>query len=149
MPLREDVRQETRPVSQTPTLADYQALSEFRHLIRCFLEFSQKAAQGVGLTPRQHQALVAIKGFPGGGAVTVGNLAQRLRIRHHTAVELVDRLTESGLVRRIHDPEDHRRVFLTLTELADGHLAYLSAVHLDELARIEPLLKGVLARRSK
>ena len=149
MPLREDVRQETRPVSQTPTLADYQALSEFRHLIRCFLEFSQKAAQGVGLTPRQHQALLAIKGFPGGGAVTVGDLAQRLRIRHHTAVELVDRLTESGLVRRIHDPEDHRRVFLTLTELADGHLADLSAVHLDELARIEPLLKGVLARRSK
>jgi DNA-binding MarR family transcriptional regulator len=149
MPLREDVRQETRPVPQTPTLADYQALSEFRHLIRCFLEFSQKAAQGVGLTPRQHQALLAIKGFPGGGAVTVGNLAQRLRIRHHTAVELVDRLTESGLVRRIHDPEDHRRVFLTLTELADGHLADLSAVHLDELARIEPLLKGVLARRSK
>lgn len=147
--LKEDVRQNAPAVSRTPTLADYQALSEFRHLIRCFLEFSQKAAQGVGLTPRQHQALLAIKGFPGGGPVTVGNLAHRLRIRHHTAVELVDRLTEAGLVQRIDDPEDHRRVLLTLTERADGHLAELSAVHLDELARIEPMLKGVLARRSK
>ncbi len=148
MPPDEHPRDSAPPVSQTPSLADYQALSEFRHLIRCFLEFSQKAAQAVGLTPRQHQALLAIKGFPGGGAVTVGNLAQRLRIRHHTAVELVDRLAESGLVQRIHDADDHRRVLLTLTGLADDHLAKLSAAHLDELARIEPMLKEALARRS-
>lgn len=149
MPLEGRVIEEPQPITQTPTLADYQALSEFRHLIRCFLEFSQKAAERAGLTARQHQALLAIKGFPGGGAVTVGNLAHRLRIRHHTAVELVDRLTESGLVRRIHDPDDHRRVLLTLTELADQHLANLSSAHLDELSRIEPLLKSALARRSR
>jgi DNA-binding MarR family transcriptional regulator len=148
MSLQENVRDVVRPAAPVVTLAEYQALSEFRHLIRCFLEFSQKAAQGVGLTPRQHQALLAIKGFPGGGKVTVGNLAHRLRIRHHTAVELVDRLTEGGLVRRAHDPVDHRRVFLELTELADALLAELSSAHLDELSRIEPMLKEVLARRA-
>jgi DNA-binding MarR family transcriptional regulator len=146
---KEIARQE-RPRSppQGPTQADYEALSEFRHLIRCFLEFSQKAAQAVGLTPRQHQALLAIKGFPGGGPVTIGNLAHRLRIRHHTAVELVDRLVDSGLVERIQDVNDQRRVLLTLTALANDHLAELSSAHLDELSRIEPMLRSALERRS-
>jgi DNA-binding MarR family transcriptional regulator len=146
---KEIARQERpRSASQGPTQADYEALSEFRHLIRCFLEFSQKAAQAVGLTPRQHQALLAIKGFPGGGPVTIGNLAHRLRIRHHTAVELVDRLVDSGLVERIQDVNDQRRVLLTLTALADDHLAELSSAHLDELSRIEPMLRSALERRS-
>jgi len=129
------------------TDADYRALSEFRYLLRCFLEFSQNAAKGVGLQPRHHQALLAIKGFPSGGPVTVGDLAERLRIRHHSAVELVDRLVEAGLVVRRPDESDHRRVFLALTERADTHLADLSAVHLDELSRIEPMLSKVLSRR--
>lgn len=128
------------------TDADYRALSEFRYLIRCFLEFSQNAAKGVGIQPRHHQALLAIKGFPSGGPVTVGDLAERLRIRHHSAVELVDRLEEAGLVMRESDESDHRRVFLTLTERADAHLAELSAVHLDELSRLEPMLTKVLSR---
>ena len=132
-----------------PTQAEYEALSQFRYLIRCFLEFSQNVAQAAGLTPRQHQALLAIKGNPGGEAITVGHLAERLRIRHHTAVELVDRLSEAGLVDRIVDPGDQRRVRLGLTEVAAGHLADLSAAHLDELSRIEPLLRQVLPRRSE
>ncbi|MER8863479.1 MarR family transcriptional regulator [Mesorhizobium sp. M0751] len=127
--------------------ADYQRLSEFRYLIRCFLEFSQIQAQEAGLTPRQHQALLAIKGFPGGGPVTIGDLAERLRIRHHSAVELVNRLCEAGLVARDNDEEDHRRVLLRLTERADHSLADLSAAHLDELGRIEPMLKRLLAGR--
>ena len=131
-----------------PTQADYEALSQFRYLIWCFLEFSQKAAEAAGLTPRQHQALLAIKGHPGGEAITVGLLAERLRICHHTAVELVDRLSEAGLVERVVDPADQRRVRLGLTEVAAGHLADLSAAHLDELSRIEPLLRQVLPRRS-
>lgn len=126
--------------------ADYQRLSEFRYLIRCFLEFSQIQARDAGLTPRQHQALLAIKGFPGGGPVTVGDLAERLRIRHHSAVELVDRLCEAGLVARNQDKDDHRRVLLQLTLRADDHLADLSAAHLDELSRIEPMLKRLLLR---
>ena len=131
-----------------PSQADYEALSEFRYLIRCFLEFSQDAARTAGLTPRQHQALLALRGYPGGGPVAIGDLAERLRIRHHTAVELVDRLSEAGLVERVIDPGDQRRVLLGLTDLADNHLADLSAAHLDELSRIEPLLKRVLSRRT-
>ncbi|WP_416361722.1 MarR family winged helix-turn-helix transcriptional regulator [Mesorhizobium sp. AR02] len=124
--------------------ADYQRLSEFRYLIRRFLEFSQIQAEDAGLTPRQHQALLAIKGYPGGGPVTVGDLAERLRIRHHSAVELVNRLSEAGLVARDQDKDDHRRVLLRLTDRADDCLAELSAVHLDELSRIEPMLRRLL-----
>jgi DNA-binding MarR family transcriptional regulator len=129
------------------TRADYQALSDFRYLLRCFLEFSQTAARGVGLTPRQHQALLAIKGFPDDSLVTIGDLAERLRIRHHSAVELVDRLCEAGLVMRRQDENDQRRVVLMLTDQANGHLAELSMAHLDELSRIEPMLSRILARR--
>lgn len=138
----------TEPQRQRPVIsqADYQRLSEFRYLIRRFLEFSQTQANGAGLTPRQHQALLAIKGFPGGGPVTVGDLAERLRIRHHSAVELVDRLCEAGLVVRDQDKQDHRRVFLRLTGYAEDCLADLSAAHLDELSRIEPMLRRLLSR---
>ncbi|RWC85845.1 MAG: winged helix-turn-helix transcriptional regulator [Mesorhizobium sp.] len=138
--------QNSRPaISQ----ADYQRLSEFRYLIRRFLEFSQVQANEAGLTPRQHQALLAIKGFPGAGQVTVGDLAERLRIRHHSAVELVDRLCEAGLVTRDQDKDDHRRVLLRLTERADDCLAELSAAHLDELGRIEPMLMRLLSRQDR
>ena len=126
--------------------ADYQRLSEFRYLIRRFLEFSQIQANDAGLTPRQHQALLAIKGIPGGGPVAVGDLAERLRIRHHSAVELVNRLSEAGLVIRDQDKADHRRVLLQLTPFADDRLAELSAAHLDELSRIEPMLRRLLFR---
>lgn len=131
-----------------PSQADYEALSQFRYLIRCFLEFSQNAARADGLTPRQHQALLAIRGYPEGKAVAIGDLAERLRIRHHTTVELVDRLSEAGLVERVIDPDDQRRVLLGLTNLADRHLVGLSAAHLDELSRIKPLLRQVLSRRA-
>ncbi|TIO64581.1 MAG: MarR family transcriptional regulator, partial [Mesorhizobium sp.] len=100
----------THPKKPRPAIsqADYQRLSEFRYLIRRFLEFSQLQANEAGLTPRQHQALLAIKGYPGGGPVAVGDLAERLRIRHHSAVELVNRLSEAGLVARDQDKADHR-----------------------------------------
>ena len=138
----------TQPRKTRPAIsqADYQRLSEFRYLIRRFLEFSQLQAEDAGLTTRQHQALLAIKGFPGGGPVTIGDLAERLRIRHHSAVELVNRLCEAGLVTRDQDKDDQRRVLLRLTERADDCLAELSAAHLDELSRIEPMLKRLLVR---
>lgn len=129
------------------TQADYHALSQFRYLIRCFLEFSQNAAKAVGLQPRHHQALLAIKGYPTVGPVTVGDLAERLRIRHHSAVELVDRLGEAGLVERRHNKNDQRKVVLVLTERAEALLAELSAAHLDELSRVEPMLTRVLSRQ--
>jgi DNA-binding MarR family transcriptional regulator len=126
--------------------ADYRMLADFRYLIRRFLEFSQIAAGRAGLTARQHQALLAIKGFPRDDSPTVGDLAERLRIQHHSAVELVDRLAEAGLIVRSHDPQDRRRVLLALTEAAEEHLAGLSAIHLQELQALRPALLEILDR---
>jgi DNA-binding MarR family transcriptional regulator len=128
--------------------ADYTALAEFRYLIRCFLEFSEDEAKRHGLTPRHHQALLVIKGYKGGRPITVGDLAERLRLRHNTAVELATRLAESDLVERVQHDSDQRRVLLCLTAAAERHLAELSGAHLDELSRIKPLLEQVLQRYS-
>ena len=126
--------------------ADYRTLSDFRYLIRRFLEFSQMAAGRAGLTARHHQALLAIKGFPRDDSPTIGDLAERLRIQHHSAVELVDRLEEAGLIVRAHDPQDRRRVLLELTPAAEKLLASLSAIHLEELHALRPALLEILDR---
>lgn len=125
---------------------DYRTLSNFRYLIRRFLEFSQTAAGRVGLTSRHHQALLAIKGFRRDDSPTIGDLAERLRIQHHSAVELVDRLAEAGLITRMHDPQDRRRVLLGLTLAAEELLASLSAIHLEELHALRPALLEILHR---
>jgi DNA-binding MarR family transcriptional regulator len=124
----------------------YCTLADFRYLIRRFLTFSQEAARHAGLSPRHHQALLAIKGFAGEEAPTIGDLAERLCIRHHSAVELVDRLAEAGLIERLHDAHDRRRVFLLLTAVAEQRLASLSAAHLEELHRLRPALLAILDR---
>jgi DNA-binding MarR family transcriptional regulator len=126
--------------------AGYRSLSDFRYLIRRFLEFSQVAAKEAGLTPRWHQALLAVKGFPSDHAPTIGDLAERLRIRHHTAVELVDRLVEAGLCSRRHDPDDRRRVLVFLSGPGEARLAALSAAHLAELRALRPALYEILDR---
>ena len=128
------------------SLADYQLLAEFRHVLGRFLAFSAEAAQASGLAPRQHQALLAIKGSPGGQPMTVGDLAARLIIRRHSAVELVDRMVRSGFLRRRTDASDRRRAILRLTAAGERVLADLSAVHRAELRRIAPLL-GTLIRQ--
>ncbi len=125
---------------------DYRMLSDFRYLIRRFLKFSEDAAHGHGLTAQQHQALLAIKGFAGDTGPTVGNLAERLCIQHHSAVELVNRLVEAGLIVRTPDPHDRRKVMLGLTDAAENHLARLSAIHLQELNRLRPTLLQLLDR---
>ena len=130
------------------TQEDYTALAEFRYLLRSFLEFSENAAKQAGLTPRQHQALLVIKGYRHGDPIAVGDLAERLKIRHNTAVELASRLVEAGLVDRHQDCADQRRVLLRLTATAEQHLAELSGAHLDELSRIRPTLEGILRRSS-
>jgi DNA-binding MarR family transcriptional regulator len=130
------------------TQDDYTALAEFRYLLRSFLEFSENAAKQAGLTPRQHQALLVIKGYRHGDPIAVGDLADRLKIRHNTAVELANRLVEAGLVDRGHDGADQRRVLLRLTAAAEQHLAALSGAHLDELSRIRPTLEEILRRSS-
>lgn len=123
---------------------DYTALADFRHRIRCFLRFSEQAAKAAGMTPRQHQALLTIKGYGRGKGVTVGELAEQLTIRHHSAVELSGRLCRNGLAVKQQDSTDRRRMLLNLTERAERALAELSAAHLDELSQIEPTLKRLL-----
>ena len=130
------------------TQEDYTTLAEFRYLIRCFVEFSENEAKAAGLTSRHHQALLVIKGYGRGKPIAVGDLAERLKIRHNTAVGLANRLAEGGLVERIHDGLDQRRVLLRLTTVAERRLAALSSAHLDELSRIKPVLKQLLRRYS-
>jgi DNA-binding MarR family transcriptional regulator len=126
------------------SISDYRLLAQFRYLLGRFLAFSAQAAHGAGLAPRQHQALLAIKGYPGGEPVTVGDLAERLGIRHHSAVGLADRLVQSGYLVRRTDLEDRRRAILSLTTAGEKALAALSAAHREELRRIAPLLGPLL-----
>ena len=123
---------------------DYRLLADFRHLLRGFLAFSEEAARGAGLTPQQHQALLALKGFE--GSPTIGQLAQKLLLKHHSAVGLADRLAKAGLLARETDPDDRRRVTLRLTAKAERVLERLSATHQEELRRLAPGLKEILAR---
>lgn len=127
-------------------MADYETLAAFRHALRRFLAFSEDAAKAGGLTAQQHQAILAIKGHGGGEPITVGKVAEHLLIRHHSAVELVDRLVKAGLVERTASEDDRRRVALVLTPKAEGILGELSAAHLEELKRSRGLLVQLLDR---
>jgi DNA-binding MarR family transcriptional regulator len=127
------------------TRVDYRALADFRYAIRKFLAFSETAAAEAGLTSQQHQALLTIKGAGESAGLPVGALAERLLIRHHTAVELVDRLERAGLVRRAPDPKDGRRVLVALTGEGEKRLRRLSSVHLDEIRTVGPQLIAILA----
>ncbi len=115
--------------------ADYEALAQFRYQMRSFLAFSEAAAQRQGLTPQQHQALLGIKGFVGQRQATIGDVAQFLLLRHHSAVELINRMTKLQLISRVPDPEDARRVLLKLTGKGERKLQALSRVNLEELRR--------------
>lgn len=128
-----------------PTQHDYEMLAEFRATLSRFLAFSEAAAGRAGLMPRQHQALLAIKGFGRREPITTGQLAERLGIRHHSAVGLVDRMAAKGLIRRQSGRDDRRQVLLELTPKAEGLLAKLSIAHRDELKRMAPLLRVLLS----
>ena len=126
--------------------ADYEALAGFRQAMRDFFQFSDAAARAAGLMPRQYQALLAIRGRPRGRALTVGELAGRLAIRHHSAVGLVDRMADLGLVARASDPADGRRVTVALTRAGERTIARLAAAHRVELRGLAPRLAGLLGR---
>jgi DNA-binding MarR family transcriptional regulator len=116
---------------------DYRALARFRHALRAFLRFSEDAAREAGLTPHQHQMLLAIRGWAGPAAApSIRDLADQLQLQHHSVVELVDRAAEAGLVVRSTDPDDRRRQRLTLTDLGARQLAALTAAHRHELRRV-------------
>lgn len=125
--------------------ADYAALAQFRYQIRSFLAFSETAAQDQGLTPQQHQALLGIKGFVHPQPATVGDIARFLLIRHHSAVELLNRMAKVGLISKVADPEDARRVHLKLTGKGEQKLRALSRRNLEELRRAaSPALSRLL-----
>jgi DNA-binding MarR family transcriptional regulator len=128
------------------TPAEYETLAALRYSLRQFLRFSEEAAQAAGLTPQQHQALLAIKGFPKRDRVTIGELAERLQVRHHSAVELADRLVRKDLVARKQDTVDRRQAWLTLTRRGQEVLEKLSATHKEQLHRIGPQIESLLKR---
>ena len=120
--------------------ADYEALATFRRALRQFLAFSESAARAAGIPPRQHQALLAIRGRAGGLPMTVGRLAKDLLIAPHSAAELVDRLVAAGLLAKSKPLAERRRVELSLTDRADEVLRSLSEAHVAELRAIGPQL---------
>lgn len=126
--------------------AQYETLAAFRYALRKFNHFSEAAAQAAGVTPQQHQALLAIKGFPGRDRITVGELAERLQLRHHSAVGLIDRLVMENLMKRTASGEDHRKVFIQLTDHGEKMLEKLSAIHREQLKRIGSELSRLLER---
>ena len=112
---------------------DYRALADFRYEIRRFLNFSEQAGRSSKIEPQHHQALLAIKGLPRRVKVTIGVLAERLQIQHHSAVELTDRMQAHGLIRRTRSPSDRREVLLRPTVRGERLLRDLSLAHRAEL----------------
>jgi len=125
-----------------------QSLAEFRYQLRRFLQFSEEAAVTAGLHPQQHQMLLQIAGAPAQVAVTVGYTAERLGLRHNTAVELAGRCEEAGLIVRRHDAADRRAVRLELTAKGREVLEALSADHARELNELGPRLVKTLTALS-
>ena len=134
------------PASKPLSKSQYEDLAAFRFELRKFMRFSENAATTAGITPQQYQALLAIKGFPGRDQVTVGELAERLQIRHHSAVGLIDRLVLESLVTRDASSEDRRLVHIRLTSRGERMLEKLAATHREELSLIGPELRTLLQR---
>jgi len=122
---------------------EYQRLLEFRTGIRRFLHWSEQQANEVGLTGTQHQLLLAIRGHPDPQGPTVGDIANYLLLRHHSAVGLVDRAEDAGLVTRVPDRGDQRVVRCKLTALGARRVRQLSRLHLEELSRVAPRLRAL------
>lgn len=118
----------------------YFALAEFRHRLREFVAFSEAAAHKAGLHPQQHQLMLAIAGAPVGGETTVAYAAERLGVKHNSAVELANRCVGEGLLRRSADESDGRKILLSLTPLGMTMLKRLTRAHANELNVLAPQL---------
>ncbi|MCO1655605.1 MarR family winged helix-turn-helix transcriptional regulator [Pseudonocardia humida] len=122
------------------TKPDFEALARFRFGIRRYLRFSEETVRSHGVTPQHYQLLLALKGFPGREWASVRELADRLQLRHHSVVELVNRAQDQGLVERAPHPDDARAVRVQLTADGERILGRLSALHRDELRRMGDVL---------
>jgi DNA-binding MarR family transcriptional regulator len=143
------MRPSTRKIRKRLSKADYESLADFRYALRRFLKFSEAAAETIGLTPRQHQALLAIKGYPERDRVTNGELAERLQIKHQSAVGLVNRLETQDLISRTSGQDDSREVYLEVTRRGDMLLEQLAAAHQEELRRVGPRLIEMLEKLAR
>jgi DNA-binding MarR family transcriptional regulator len=123
---------------------EYEALSEIRYRIRRFLVFSEASARDVGVEPQQHQLLLAIRGMPAHEAPTIGRIAERLQIQHNSAVELVNRSCEKGLVEKHANEGDRREVRLQITARGKRVLEKLTVAHRTELRKAAPALVDAL-----
>lgn len=147
--------QTATPVAKKPSqtaaaaalsVAQFQRLAEFRFQLRRFLYFSHAAAERMGLRPQQFQLMQCVYGMPDELDPTIANVAARMLLRHNSAVELVDRTIEQGLLRRSSDPTDHRRILLRVTALGERLLASLAEYHMEELEQAGPELIRALKR---
>ena len=123
---------------------DYETIARFRYELRQFLAFSEIEANRSGLTAQQYQALMAIRGFSIREPVSIGDLARYMLVRHHTAVELVDRMVRLKIISRRTDPSDGRRVLLELTAEGERRLRRLYQIHVHELRSMGPTLTKML-----
>src|SRR4051794_19586660 len=123
--------------------ADYRRLLQFRISLRRFLHWSEEQAERAGLTPAQHQLLLAIRGHDGEQGPTIGEIAGYLLLRHHSAVGLVDRAEAAGLITRVPDVANRSVVRLRLTDKGSAQLASLSEQHLEELAHLAPTMHAL------
>ena len=128
------------------TKADYELLAAFRYALRKFLGFSEDAAIANGVSSQQYQTLLAIEGFPGRNWVTMGELAAQMRIAHHTAVGMVDRMEGLGLLKRASSEQDRRRVQVSLTRKGHYILEKLYRIHRAELRSVGPQLAALLQK---
>jgi DNA-binding MarR family transcriptional regulator len=133
--------------SETPLSdEDFQALAAFRAGLRRFHRFSEDAARQAGLTPKQHQLLVAVRGHAAAEPPTIGDLAEALQIKHHSAVELVNRVVHRGFAQREGSTVDNRRVHVRLTPAGENALRSLTAAHRQEYGSLESVLKQLTTR---
>jgi DNA-binding MarR family transcriptional regulator len=123
---------------------DYEALLAFRTALRRFHHWSEEQAKAVGLTSAQHQLLLAVKGHPGDQPPTIGDVAEALMLRHHSAVELINRAQAGGFLERHRDSTDARVVRLRLTAEGESKLEQLTGLHLAELRQLAPMLAHVV-----
>jgi DNA-binding MarR family transcriptional regulator len=126
------------------SLSDYRRLADFRYAIRQFLHFSEEAARLNGFEPQQHQLLLAVKGLPEGVRPTITALSSRLCQKHHSTVELINRMVDRGFVVRRHGGEDRREALIDLTPRGEEALRKLSILHFQELQKQESALSETL-----
>ena len=131
-------------MAKTPHLPDFKSMAELRYQIRRFLRFSENAARQAGIEPQQHQLLLAVRGLPDNLKPTVGVLAEKMQLQHHSTFELIDRLVDRGFLCRLRAIDDRRQVLVNLTHDGEKFLKTLSLHHLQELQSAGPKFVQIL-----